>query len=56
MLAWLGNNVGTILVTLALAGVAVLIVWNMRKDRKKGKHSCGGNCAHCGLCDTCRKQ
>ena len=54
MLAWLGENLGTILLTIALAGVIALIVWSMRKDKKQGQHACGGNCAQCGLC-CCEK-
>lgn len=56
MLSWLGNNAGTILVTLALAGIAVLIIRRMIKDKKQGKRTCSGNCARCGLCETCHKQ
>ena len=54
MLAWLGENIGTIVLTLALVGAVVLIVWKLRKDKKQGKHTCGGNCAHCAMCETCR--
>lgn len=56
MPAWLGENLGTILLTLALAGIVVLIVWSLRRNKKKGRHTCGGNCAHCALCESCHKR
>ncbi|MGN0327950.1 MAG: FeoB-associated Cys-rich membrane protein [Lachnospira sp.] len=37
--------VGTILVIIVAA-----IVYGMIKNRKKGKHSCGGDCGHCSGC------
>lgn len=55
MLAWLGNNIGTILVVLVLAGVVALIVWNLRKEKKAGRHACCGDCGHCSACKTCQK-
>ncbi|MBQ6430454.1 MAG: FeoB-associated Cys-rich membrane protein [Oscillospiraceae bacterium] len=56
MFAWLGANLGTILVALALTGIVSLIVWSMKKDKKKGRHACGGNCAHCAACETCHRK
>lgn len=50
MLEWLGANLGTISVVLALTGIVVLIVWNLLKSRKKGRHACCGDCAHCAGC------
>lgn len=37
------------------AAIVGLIVWSMVKDKKKGKSSCGGNCAHCGA-GCCHKE
>lgn len=57
MFAWLGENLGTILITLALAGLLAGIVWSMRKGKKKGKHACCGSCGHCAMgASCCRKQ
>ena len=53
MIAWFGENLGTILVALALAGSVAMIVWSMRKDKKKGKHACGCDCSHCSACGAC---
>lgn len=40
---------GTVIVLLALAGVVVLIIRSMVKDKKAGKSvQCGQNCKHCG--------
>lgn len=39
---------GTIVVLAALVAVVGLIIHKMVKDKKAGKSSCGGDCAHCG--------
>ena len=40
---------GTVVVLAILAGVVVLIVRKMIKDKKNGKSiQCGGDCNHCG--------
>ena len=56
MLAWFAANWGTLLVCLILLGIVAFIVMQLRKDKKKGKSSCGGNCAHCGMCNSCHKK
>lgn len=56
MIEWFGNNIGTILISLALAGVIALVITKMVKDRKKGKASCCGGCAHCSMCGMCHKK
>ena len=33
-----------------LAAIVGGIIWKMVKDKKSGKHSCGGNCANCKSC------
>ena len=48
MNTWLYDNFGTIVITLLLALVVTFIIRNMILDRKKGKRTCGGNCASCG--------
>lgn len=47
MLAWITENIGTILISAVLLLVVVLIIRKLVKDKKKGKSSCGCNCAHC---------
>ena len=49
------ENAGTIAVTLALAGIVALIVLRLRRDRKQGKSSCGGNCGCCPMGGCCHK-
>lgn len=56
MIAWLGENLGTILIVLALAGTVALIVWNLIRNRKNGRHVCGGDCGHCSACKTCQQK
>ena len=53
MIAWITENLGTILITLVLVLVVTGIIIKLVKDRKKGKSSCGGNCAHCGMRQNC---
>ena len=33
-----------------VALAAVLAARSIYKDKKAGKHSCGGNCGACGMC------
>ncbi|MBR3438936.1 MAG: FeoB-associated Cys-rich membrane protein [Clostridia bacterium] len=55
MHAWFAANIGTVLIALALAAVVAGIIFKLRKDKKKGVSSCGGNCAHCAMgCACCR--
>ena len=40
---------GTVLVSLILAGIVAGIIWSMIRDKKNGKSiHCGGNCKYCG--------
>ncbi len=55
MLTWLTNNLATILITLVLIAIVAAIIIGMRKDKKAGKSSCGGNCAHCAMAGKCHQ-
>ena len=55
MLSWLTANIGTVLITLFLIAIVVIIVVKLRKDKKKGVSSCGGNCAHCAMSGSCHR-
>ncbi|MBR6950298.1 MAG: FeoB-associated Cys-rich membrane protein [Oscillospiraceae bacterium] len=56
MFTWIAANVGTILITLVLAGVVAAVVTVLIRDRKKGRSSCGGNCGHCPMnCSHCKR-
>lgn len=43
-------NLPTVIIALILVLIVGLIIFNMAKDKKQGKSSCGGNCSCCGLC------
>ena len=49
MLAWLSKNIATIIICLVLAVIVALIIFSLVKNKKKGKSSCGCNCAHCAM-------
>ncbi len=50
MLVWLAANLINIMLVLIIAGIVVLLIRSMARDKKAGKSSCGGNCASCGVC------
>lgn len=56
MLAWITENIGTILISAVLLLVVVLIIQKLVKDKKKGKSSCGCNCAHCAMSGSCHQK
>lgn len=53
MLAWLTQNLSTIVVLVVLAGIVAAIIVHMIRNKKKGKSSCSCGCESCGLCDAC---
>lgn len=55
MMAWILENIGTIAICVVLGAIVTGIIVHMIKDRKKGKSSCGGNCAHCPMGGACHK-
>ena len=56
MFTWITENLATILISAGLLLIVVLIIVKLVKDKKKGKSSCGCNCAHCALHGQCHKQ
>ena len=52
-MAWILNNLSTILVGLVLLAVLGGIVLYMIRQRKRGESSCGCNCSHCAMRGTC---
>jgi len=56
MMAWISENLATIVVGLAVLGIVVLVVRSMYKNKKAGKScSCGSSCSGCasaGMCHT----
>ena len=55
MLQAIADNAGTILISLALVALAAGIVVKLRRDKKQGKSSCGGNCGCCPMSGSCHK-
>lgn len=53
MFAWIAENIGTIIICLVLILIVALIIVKLIKDKKKGKTTCGNNCAHCAMAGSC---
>ena len=46
-------NLGTLIVTLAIAAVVGLIVFRLIRNKKRGKSTCGCNCGNCPMSGSC---
>ena len=55
MLAFIGDNLATVLVCLVLAAIVAAIIVKLVRDKRKGKSNCGCNCAHCAMAGSCHK-
>ncbi len=53
MLQWISANIGTIMICIVLLAVVGLIVRYLVRQKKQGKSTCGGNCAHCAMHGSC---
>ena len=53
MFAWISANIGTIIICAVLLIIVAAIIIGLVKDKKKGKSSCGCNCAHCAMEGSC---
>ncbi len=56
MLQWIGANLATILISIALLGIVSLVIHHLLRQKKAGKSSCGCNCAQCPMHDTCHSR
>ncbi|MBQ5991130.1 MAG: FeoB-associated Cys-rich membrane protein [Clostridia bacterium] len=56
MFAWIKDNLLTIAILLGLAGAVFAIVFSLIRDKKKGRSSCGGGCAHCPMAGKCHQR
>lgn len=54
MITWLSANLINIVLVAVIVLVVGFLVQSMIRDRRAGKHSCGGSCAACGACSGCR--
>ena len=50
---WFMQNIGTIIVLVAVAFVSGFAVYSMLKDKKSGKSSCGCSCSDCPMSGKC---
>lgn len=56
MLGFLEAHTGTIVVLLVLVFLVFIAIRRIVKDRRAGKHSCGGNCGSCPMGGMCEKE
>ncbi|NLM84920.1 MAG: FeoB-associated Cys-rich membrane protein [Clostridiales bacterium] len=56
MIAFILENLGTIVVGAALLVIVCLIIANEIRRRKRGRSSCGCGCSGCPSASVCRKQ
>ncbi|WP_366934108.1 FeoB-associated Cys-rich membrane protein [Ruminococcus sp.] len=56
MLAWLTENIATMIICAVLIGVVAAIIVSMIRNKKKGKSSCGCGCADCPMSGSCSLQ
>lgn len=55
MISWIIGNIATVLICLALAAILAAVTASIIIDKKKGKSTCGCNCAHCAMAGSCHK-
>ena len=53
MLAWLADNLGTVIVSMMLICVVAVVITGMVRGKKQGKSSCGCGCEHCAMHGKC---
>ena len=53
MIAWVRENLGTIVVSAILIAIVAGIIISMIKNKKSGRSCCSGSCAHCDMCAGC---
>lgn len=55
MISFISNNIGTIIAFVIILAIVIMAFGVLVKDKKKGKSSCGCNCAHCAMAGSCHK-
>jgi hypothetical protein len=53
MLAWIGENIATIIISAVLVAIVAAVIVGMVRNRKKGKSACGCGCSHCLMNGAC---
>lgn len=56
MISFITENLGTIIITVVVVAILAAIVVKLVRDKRKGKSSCGGNCAHCAMGGSCHSE
>lgn len=56
MLHWIAEHLSTIIVSAILLAIIIATSVYLIRQRKKGRSSCGCNCAHCAMHGTCHSK
>lgn len=56
MLAWIMENLATILISAVLVVIVAAVLAGMVRDKKKGKSSCGCGCSGCAMNGACHRK
>ncbi len=56
MIQWLSANIGTLIAGALLIAVVCAAAASVIKDKKKGRSTCGSNCAHCAMAGSCHRK
>lgn len=56
MLAWISENMATIIICAVLLCIVAVIIVGIVRDKKKGKSSCGCGCANCPMSGSCHQK
>ena len=56
MLGWIESNLGTLIISIILLAIITSIVIHLIRQKKQGKHSCGGNCSACSMNCGCHRE
>lgn len=56
MWEWILQNIGTILICIALCAVLAGVIVSLVRNKKRGKCACGGSCGHCPMSGTCHAE
>ena len=56
MLSWIAENAATIIVTAILLIVIAAVIVKLIRDKKRGRSSCGCQCANCPMAGKCHEK
>lgn len=56
MIAWIYQNLATIIISLIIVAVVAAIIISTVRNRKKGKLSCGCGCSNCPMSGSCHSK